>query len=129
MMLSLSALAAVLFILQSSVLPFFFNGTSQPDLFLVALSVLALVLDVRYVLMLAAVFGILQDVVIGNFFGLHLLPYLVVAWTFSKLTKEKFNRHWYVSLSAAAAGSVVFLVLSLLVSAAGGSALPKGMYF
>ena len=69
--------AFIVFVLQSAVLPFIFNGVNQPNLIFVFVVLMALHHGQRIGIWTALLGGFCQDVVIGNFFGLHLLPYLV----------------------------------------------------
>lgn len=55
-------------ILQGSVIPFFFDGISQPDLWLVFIIISAMVFPVKYAYVLSIVGGLVQDLIIGNFF-------------------------------------------------------------
>lgn len=72
--------AFVVFLLQSTVLPFIFNGVSQPNLIFVFVVLAALRHGQRFGIGTALLGGFCQDVVIGNFFGVHILPYLVLAF-------------------------------------------------
>ena len=47
---------------------------------------------------------------ISNFFGLHIFPYLIIAYLFAKYGKERYNKHWYVSAVAVIAGSLIYLI-------------------
>ena len=71
--------ALVVFILQSVVLPRVFNGIVQPNLILLFVIIVSLRFGQRKGTGVALLGGFLQDVVIGNFFGIHILPYLLVA--------------------------------------------------
>ncbi len=112
---ALAALTFLVFLLQSSVIPFFFNGMTQPDLWLVVVVLATLIFDNRTALTLAVIGGLLQDIVIGNLFGLHLLPYLAIAALYLALGKERYNKHWYISLIAITLASVLDLLLSAFV--------------
>ena len=92
-------------ILQGSVIPFFFDGISQPDLWLVFIIISAMVFPVKYAYVLSIVGGLVQDLIIGNFFGLHLLAYIVITFIFVKFVKGKYNRNWYVSVISVIVGS------------------------
>ena len=50
---SLVVLSAVIFLLQSSFLPFLFNGIMQPDLWLTVIALSAVILDRKSALILA----------------------------------------------------------------------------
>lgn len=56
-------------ILQGSVIPFFFDGISQPDLWLVFIIISAMVFPVKYAYVLSIVGGLVQDLIIGNFWS------------------------------------------------------------
>lgn len=101
---SLLLLSGVIFLLQSSFLPFLFNGIMQPDLWLTVIALSSLVVDRKTAILLAAIGGLLQDVVTSNFFGLHLLPYLGITLLFLKFGRDRYNKHWHISLSGGAAG-------------------------
>lgn len=102
-------------ILQGSVIPFFFDGISQPDLWLVFIIISAMVFPVKYAYVLSIVGGLVQDLIIGNFFGLHLLAYIVITFIFVKFVKGKYNRNWYVSVISVIVGSLAFMGISTLV--------------
>lgn len=105
----------VLFILQASVIPFLFNGIFAPDLWLVFITLAAFILDRNSTIMMALVGGLLQDIVIGNLFGLHVLPYLCISILFIKYVREKYNKHWYLSSFAVIVSSLLYIVLSRII--------------
>lgn len=112
---------AVLFLLQASVLPLVFTGKWQPDLWLICLVLSALIYDRRTIFIIAVVGGFIQDVVIGNFFGLHLFPYLALALIGSVMEQERYNKDWKLSVVATAIGSCIFLLAAgAVVLASGG---------
>ena len=82
--------ALVVFILQSVVLPRVFNGIVQPNLILLFVIIVSLRFGQRKGTGVALLGGFLQDVVIGNFFGIHILPYLLVAALSSYLGRSSF---------------------------------------
>ena len=67
-----------LFLLQSAILPFIFNGISQPDLWLVSIIIVAMIFKFDFAIIFALIAGFIQDLVISNFFGLHIFPYLII---------------------------------------------------
>lgn len=117
------------FLIQSSVFPFFFNGIFQPDLWLTLIIIFTLIFDRKLVFSFTIIGGICQDVVTGNFLGLHLIPYLILAFLFSTFGRERFNRHWYVTFLAVALGSVFYVLLSGVIDWAGTGSAPEPMYF
>ncbi|MCI1823463.1 MAG: rod shape-determining protein MreD [Megasphaera sp.] len=90
------ALAA--FILQSSIFPFIFNGIYQPNIIFVLVVLIALHHGQRAGIIAALLGGFCQDVIIGNFFGLHLLPYLVIAFICSAMGRNVEREQWLLSL-------------------------------
>ena len=115
-------------ILQGSVIPFFFDGISQPDLWLVFIIISAMVFPVKYAYVLSIVGGLVQDLIIGNFFGLHLLAYIVITFIFVKFVKGKYNRNWYVSVISVIVGSLAFMGISTLVMWIAGVPLVSFLY-
>lgn len=114
--------------LQGSVIPFFFDGISQPDLWLVFIIISAMVFPVKYAYVLSIVGGLVQDLIIGNFFGLHLLAYIVITFIFVKFVKGKYNRNWYVSVISVIVGSLEFMGISTLVMWIAGVPLVSFLY-
>ena len=115
-------------ILQGSVIPFFFDGISQPDLWLVFIIISAMVFPVKYAYVLSIVGGLVQDLIIGNFFGLHLLAYIVITSIFVKFVKGKYNRNWYISVISVIVGSLAFMGISTLVMWIAGVPLVSSLY-
>ena len=68
------------FLLQAMILPRLFNGVVQPNVIQLAVILISLRYGQRMGLGIAIIGGFVQDVVIGNFFGVHLLPYLAIAF-------------------------------------------------
>lgn len=127
--LTICLLSAVLFFLQGSFLPLAAGGAPQPDLWLVTVALSALMVDRKTTLILTLVGGFLQDIVISNFFGIHLLPYLVVVLLFMKFGRQRYNRHWYVSVMAVLFATVVYMLVSSLLVWAARSHFPPLYYF
>lgn len=127
--LSMTVLSIIIYLLQASLLPFLFDGITQPDLWLTVIALSTLVYDRKTALILAMIGGLLQDIVISNFFGLHLLPYLAITLLFLELGRERYNRHWYISLLAVWIASLIYVVLSSLIMWWAGSHYPPVSYF
>ena len=125
----LAALGAAAFFLQSSFFPFLFNGIMAPDIWLVIVALASIILDKKSSLVLAGMGGFLQDILAGNFFGLHLLPYLFISLLFITFGRHRYNRHWYVSFFAALLASVIYIVLSGFIMGWAGSGTPALGYF
>ena len=72
-------------------------------------------------IVMAMAAGMIQDLVMGNFFGLHLFPYLVVAFVMTLGGREKYNRQWFVSMTAVMGGTCLYiLAAAAVIWAAGG---------
>lgn len=63
---ALAFLSFLVFLVQSSVMPFFFSGLHQPDLWLVVIVLATLIFDNKTAMTLALVGGLLTDLVTGN---------------------------------------------------------------
>ena len=90
--------AFIVFILQAAILPFMFNSVSQPNLIFVFVVLMALHHGQRIGIITALLGGFCQDVIIGNFFGLHLLVYLIVALICSYLGRDIDKDQWVLTL-------------------------------
>ena len=90
--------AFIVFILQAAVLPFIFNGVSQPNLIFV------------FVVLMGLHHG--QDVIIGNFFGLHLLVYLIVTLVCSYLGRNIDKDQWILTLLIVLGATEAGLILT-----------------
>lgn len=106
---------AVTFLLMGSILPILLPEQAMPDIWLVSIIIAVLAFDRKTVLALAVTGGFLADVVTGNFFGLHLFPYLVTAGLALFAVREKYNRKWLVSLLAVMAGTLVCMTAFFIV--------------
>lgn len=116
----LLSLSFILLLLQSSIFPFLFGGVHQPDIWLVSVIIVSMIFPLRTAFSLAVIGGFLQDLVISNFFGLHLFPYIIIAYLVAKWGKARYNRYWYISVLAVMFGSMMYIILSGIILAAGG---------
>lgn len=117
-----------LFLLQSSVIPLLCNGRWQPDVWLCTIIISVLAFDRKTAFAFAAVGGILNDIVTGNFFGLHVFPYLVTAFFTMAVIRERYNRKWVVSILTVIPGTVVYLFSVWIVVSMSGETLPVLLY-
>ena len=112
--------AFIVFILQAAILPFMFNSVSQPNLIFVFVVLMALhhgqrigiIHGQRIGIITALLGGFCQDVIIGNFFGLHLLVYLIVALICSYLGRDIDKDQWVLTLLIVLGATEVGLVLT-----------------
>lgn len=112
--------AFIVFVMQSAVLPFIFNGVNQPNLIFVFVVLMALHHGQRIGIWTALLGGFCQDVVIGNFFGLHLLPYLVIAIVCSYLGRDIDKDQWILTLLIVLGATEGCLILNCLILYASG---------
>lgn len=104
--------AFLVFLVQSAVLPFMFNGVSQPNLIFVFVILMALHHGQRVGIITALLGGFCQDVVIGNFFGIHLLPYLILAVVCSYIGRDLEKDRFLLTLLIVLGATEVNLVLT-----------------
>lgn len=104
--------AFIVFILQSAIIPFIFNGVSQPNLIFVFVALMALHHGQRIGITTALLGGFCQDVIIGNFFGLHLLPYLLVAIICGYIGRDIDKEQWVLTLLIVLVATEVDLIFT-----------------
>ena len=105
----------IVFLLQSVVLPFCFSGVSQPNLILVFVILVALHTDHRVGIITALLGGFCQDVIIGNFFGIHLLPYLIVAFVCGSIGRNVDKDQWFMTILIVLIATEACLIITCLV--------------
>ena len=98
--------ACMSYFVQAQVFPLLFQGTWMPNLLLAWMGAIAMVKGRRPALFAAAGAGIVQDVLISNVFGLHLLPYIAGTFVLTMRSGTVYKEQWYMSALA-----VLFLTL------------------
>ena len=79
-------------------------------------------------LMAAVIGGIVHDVLISNFFGLHLFPYVLVVYLLSAVKHRLYEERWYWSSAIVAICTLLDgFIRSLMILASGGD-LHIGVY-
>ena len=82
----------------------------------------------RMGIMVAVVGGIVHDVLISNFFGLHLFPYVIVVYLLSAVKHRIYEERWYWSSAIVAICTLLDgLIRSFMILASGGD-LHLGVY-
>lgn len=112
---SITIFILVVIFIQASFAPMLFHGLVQPDLILTSIAIAALLFDKRKAFAIAMAGGLIQDIIIGNFFGLHLLPYLLITALLVRFGRGRYTRHWYISLLAVVMATIVYLLFSSLI--------------
>lgn len=90
---SLLLIGLITYITQVQLFPMIFTKGYNPDLFLLWVIGVTLIKGRKKGLIVALIAGAIQDIVIGNFFGLHILPYLMVAYIGGRYTVDE--EQWY----------------------------------
>lgn len=101
----------VTLILQGTLLPAFFTGLWMPNLILIWIIMLAALRSRKAAMYMAIIGGVLHDTVISNFFGLHLFPYVIVAYIFSSSAPRIYQEQWYLSSLTVALGTLLDALL------------------
>lgn len=93
--------------LQAQIFPEIFNRGWQPDIFLVWVILMAFIKGRKSGIWAALIAGFIRDVVLGSFFGLHMLSYLAIATFLPFLGTGQYEEQWGRSM-------VVVFVISVL---------------
>lgn len=107
---SFAVISVLFFLLQSSVFPFLLRNVTGPDLWLCASVLSIIIYDKKTALSFAVIGGALADIVTGNFFGLHLFPYIVTTLLISFFIREKYHRRIFVSLYFTCIASCLYIL-------------------
>lgn len=92
----------VLFLLQSALLPFWWPSLHLPDLWLATVVLWTVFYGPKAGIYPALLGGLVQDIVVGNFFSLHLAGYLLV-WA------AMIPAGWYLRVSFLVSVALIFL--------------------
>jgi rod shape-determining protein MreD len=104
-----AVICLMIFLLQSAFLPFLSNGAWLPDLWLVTVVISLLAYDRYIALMFAVIGGVLADIGTGNFFGLHLFPYVLAMVVAVFYIREKYHRRIFTSFLFVAMASCLYI--------------------
>ncbi len=104
-----AAICFLIFLLQSAFLPFLSDGVRMPDLWLVAVVIALLAYNRTMALLFAVTGGILADIGTGNFFGLHLFPYVFALAVTAFYIREKYHRRIWTSLLFVTMASCLYI--------------------
>lgn len=102
-------------VLQGTLVPALVSGPWLPNLILVWIILLAALRSRRVALWTAIIGGILHDTVISNFFGLHLFPYVIVAYALSSWAPRMYQEQWYLSYLTVALGTLLDGLLRMVL--------------
>jgi rod shape-determining protein MreD len=93
-------------------LPFIFGEVTQPNLILVFVVLIALHMGQKMGITTALIGGFCQDVIIGNFFGVHLLPYLIIAFVCGAIGENIDRDQWFLTLLIVVVATEATLLLT-----------------
>ena len=92
-------------IIQSLVVPRWFPYSWAPHLLLDIALVVTILKGRSSGLLLAVVGGIVQDVMIGNYFGLHVVSYAAVSYALGSIHLTIYEEQWYASAGGIGLGA------------------------
>lgn len=100
-------------IIQSLVVPRWFPYSWAPHLLLDIALVVTVLKGRSHGMMLAVVGGIVQDVMIGNYFGLHVVSYTTVSYMLGSMQGTVYEEQWYASAWWTGLGVALVMVLQI----------------
>lgn len=103
------------FLIQAQVFPALIHQYWLPNLFLIWVTLLASIKGRKVGLVVAGIAGLVHDIVISNFFGLHFFPYLVVAYLVSALRSRLYEEQWYISVLTVIGATIIDALVRLLM--------------
>ena len=87
----------LIYFIQAQLLPAIFHTNWLPNLILTTVVMITLFKGRRMGLVSAVVGGLVHGVLISNFFGLHLFPYVIVVYILSFVKHRLYEERWYWS--------------------------------
>lgn len=119
------------FLLQAVFFPHLMPYQYMPNLLLMWIVVITLMRGRYWGLWVAIIAGIVQDVVISNFFGLYLLPYILIAYSLHNWSHTIYEEQWYTTVGWGIGMSIVcvFLQALLLFVARESISIPLYMWY
>lgn len=108
-------IAIFTYLLQINVLPTLLSNKWHADLFLVWVIVLTLLQGRRLGFYVALLGGLVYDIIVANYFGLHFFPYILVAYGFGVLGQERFEVQASFAALAVAIGTLLDGMIRILM--------------
>ena len=100
-------------IIQSLVVPRWFPYSWAPHLLLDIALVVTILKGRSSGLLLAVVGGIVQDVMIGNYFGLHVVSYAAVSYALGSIHLTIYEEQWYASAGWIGLGAALVMLVQI----------------
>ena len=108
---ALILVCCALYFIQAQLLPAIFHTNWLPNSILTAVVLVTIFKGRKMGLIAAVVGGSIHDILISNFFGLHLFPYIVVVYLLSLVKSSVYEERWYWScgIIGASGGDIQFI--------------------
>ena len=100
-------------IIQSLVVPRWFSYSWAPHLLLDIALVVTILKGRSHGMMLAVVGGIVQDVMIGNYFGLHVVSYTMGSYMLGSMQGTVYEEQWYATAWWTGVGATLVMALQM----------------
>ena len=100
-------------IIQSLIVPRWFPYSWVPHLLLDIALVVTVLKGRSHGMMLAVVGGIVQDVMIGNYFGLHVVSYATVSYMLGSMQGTVYEEQWYATACWTGVGATLVMALQM----------------
>ena len=100
-------------IIQSLVVPRWFPYSWAPHLLLDIALVVTVLKGRSHGMILAVVGGIVQDVMIGNYFGLHVVSYVTVSYMLGSMQGTVYEEQWYATTWWTGVGATLVMALQM----------------
>ena len=94
---ALVMLCCGLYFIQAQLLPAIFHTSWLPNCILTAVILVTIFKGRKTGLIAAVIGGSIHDILISNFFGLHLFPYIIVVYLLSFVKSHVYEERWYWS--------------------------------
>ena len=118
---ALVMLCCGLYFIQAQLLPAIFHTSWLPNCILTAVILVTIFKGRKTGLIAAVIGGSIHDILISNFFGLHLFPYIIVVYLLSFVKSHVYEERWYWSCAIVGICTLIDgIVRYVMISSSGG---------
>lgn len=118
---ALILVCCALYFIQAQLLPAIFHTNWLPNCMLTAVVLVTIFKGRKMGLIAAVVGGSIHDILISNFFGLHLFPYIVVVYLLSLVKSSVYEERWYWSCGIIGVCTILDGIMRcIMIGASGG---------
>lgn len=103
----------VLYVIQSSLLPFFSYNRQSPDLLLLLVVSFSLLEGPKYGVLMALGAGLLKALASGTFFGIDAFSFVIIAFVIGRFYNQVFREARFLPLVASVGATVIHYVVVL----------------